>query len=633
VPLAAIGVAFAVAMGGAPEGSVLPSTPGSVAPTTAISMAPSDPSDPSDPTGAYLIDQQELERRGRLAADGQEPYATALTDLMLWADDAVDEVPQPVQPLVIEGTEGPFVDDASRAYGLGLAYSLTGEERYATAARATVRAWMDTARTTADTCTDHGGCNTSLMLGRAAPGFVFGAALIAESPSWTDEDRAALEAWMHDVLLPAASARPNNWGDAGNFLRVVAADYSGDQEAWDAAIATWKAFIDLIEPDGRIPEEARRGRSGIAYTQEALQYKVAVAVIAERRGVDLWDHVGAQGASLRTAIDRLAYFWTRPQEWPDHEDPRVPSTGPFWEIVYGRWRDPLWVDIVADGRPYGDEGHSAVRWTTLTHGVPIGTEGGASGPPSSQPAPSSTPIASGTARPTASPSASGSGVPGPPVEGFAGRLASAFGQEVPVRLRWDRLPAAATVELERSVEGRDWTRLEVAANERVTTVRVPIGETHRYRIRAVLEGRPGSWSALERVRVRRLEPSEGRTELRGRWTRVDFARYSDGWARSTDEDGAVMRWELEARSVAVVGPMGPTRGRIRIEAPGIDTQTIDLGRLEYVPRVLLAILRWDDGGPREIRFVANAAGSRRTVAIDDLVVLTYDVTGAPVTGT
>ena len=54
-------------------------------------------------------------------------------------------------------------------------------------------------------------------------------------------------------------------------------------------------MMDLVASDGHIPEEVRRGEDGITYTQEAIQYKVGSAVLAARRGVDLWAYQGRRG--------------------------------------------------------------------------------------------------------------------------------------------------------------------------------------------------------------------------------------------------------------------------------------------------------------------------------------------------
>jgi len=130
----------------------------------------------------YLVSIDELRERGQLAAQGVDPYDSAVADLLEWANGAVDIKPSPLQPLVLQDTDNVFVDDAGRAYGLGLAYGLTGDERYAAASRRTIRAWVDQTSTTADTCPDSGGCGTSLIIGRAGAGFAMGAELL-EAPS------------------------------------------------------------------------------------------------------------------------------------------------------------------------------------------------------------------------------------------------------------------------------------------------------------------------------------------------------------------------------------------------------------------------------------------------------------------
>ena len=327
---------------------------------------------------------------------------------------------------------------------------------------------------------------------------------------------------------PRCPIGPNNWGDAGTFLRVVAADYAGDQREFDLAIEKWRSLIDLIEPDGRIPEEVRRGAAGISYTQEALQYKVAVAQIAERRGVNLWDYVGKQGGSLRKAIDRLAYYWHRPGDWPDFAGPTIPSTGPLWEIAYAHWQEPKWVDILLDGRPYGDRGHSAIRWTTLTNGVPI--ESLVAGGPSASPAATPPPIA--TVAPSATQAA-------PPIGGLAVTLKSFFGNSLPVAITWDApAVAGASAELERSIAGGDWSAMKIASNGRSASDSLPLGRVTAYRVRAVVAGVAGPWTTLDDVSVARIEATSRTVDLSGAWERVAFNGYSGGSALSTDARGA-----------------------------------------------------------------------------------------------
>ena len=319
----------------------------------------------------YIASADELHRRAELAGDGVEPYAEAATDLLEFADEALAQEPSPQEPLEIPETEGPFVDDSARAYGLALAYAISGDIDYARHAARHLMAWATTTKTTVGTCPDSGACQTSLIIGRTAPGFVFAADLIADAGVMTPDDVDVFRTWLRTVILPTASELDNNWGDAGTFTRVVLNDYLGDRDGLLLALDRWLTQQDMVAADGHIPEETRRGSSGMSYTQESLQYRVAVAAIAERYGLDLWSYRGTGGATLTEAIDYLADFWWRPGDWPWDPNVKTPSTGPFWELAYARSRAPAYEPIIEDRRPYGRQGHSALRWTTLTSGVPF----------------------------------------------------------------------------------------------------------------------------------------------------------------------------------------------------------------------------------------------------------------------
>lgn len=322
-------------------------------------------------TPGYIASGDELRRRAELAGDGVEPYAEAAADLLEFADEVLAEEPRPQEPLEIPETEGPFVDDSARAYGLALAYAITGDVAYARHAARYLMAWATTTKTTIGTCPDSGACQTSLIISRTAPGFVFAADLIADAGVMTPQDVDVFAAWLRTVILPTASELDNNWGDAGTFTRVVLSDYLGDREGLLLALDRWLTQQDMVAADGHIPEETRRGSSGMSYTQESLQYRVAVAAIAERYGLDLWAYRGTGGATLPEAIDYLADYLSRPGDWPWDPDVIKPSTGPFWEIAYARSRAAAYEPIIEDRRPYGRQGHSALRWTTLTSGVPF----------------------------------------------------------------------------------------------------------------------------------------------------------------------------------------------------------------------------------------------------------------------
>ena len=323
------------------------------------------------PASGYLTDRAEIEQRVAWAHEGREPFATGLRDLLDFADKAAGDDPRPREPLNISGTDGPFVDDAAAAYGLAMAYVATGDATYADATVRYLMAWATTTRTTRNTCKVGGDCQTSLIISRNAPGLSFAADLIAPSGAMSATQEATFRGWLRDVIVPTLSERDNNWGDAGTFARIALTSYLGDAAGFAAAVERWRAMMDMVEADGHIPEEVRRGSKGIMYTQEALQYKVGAAVIAARRGVNLWDYQGKGGGTLKASIDYLVSYLHEPDRWPWNDHAEFPTPSPMWELVYAHWPDPPYVDLLMEDRPFSDDAHSAIRWTTMSNGIPL----------------------------------------------------------------------------------------------------------------------------------------------------------------------------------------------------------------------------------------------------------------------
>jgi Alginate lyase len=382
VGLGLVGVGLAV-RGGSDPTAAASSRPTDGPPASPTSSAPSPTSSTSSPssspvssatggaTRGYLVLPDDLTQRTAAGTAGDGPYAAARDELLGFAEEALKHPPRPMANLDIPGTEGPFVDDTAIAYGLGLAYAMTGDVRYAQQSRAYIDAWVGTTQGLVNACPDDGGCQTSLIVARVVPGFVFAADLIRPSGVLSADDDAALKGWLERLILPDLPTRAGNWGDAGTFSRAVITDYLGDADGFAKAIQEWRTRMDAVPADGHLPDEVRRGDDGMSYTQEALQYKVATARLAELRGIDLWSYKGKQGATLRGALDVLSTYWFRPADWPWDPNVRVPSPSPMWELAYQHWQEPAWTKIFAGDRPFSEDGHSAVRWTTMTNGIPI----------------------------------------------------------------------------------------------------------------------------------------------------------------------------------------------------------------------------------------------------------------------
>lgn len=304
--------------------------------------------------------------------DGFERRATVedRRRLSAAADEALERAPDPADPLRVSKTDGPFVTDSRDAWTLALAGHLAGDDRYLDGASAIVVAWMSTATSTEDACPDDGGCSTSLMVSRAAPGLVFAVDLLVADGRMAESDVQRFHRWLREVILPTASDRKNNWGDAGTYLRVVVGAELGDVAILDDAAERWRDRIDLLEPDGRIPEEIRRGRASLMYSQEALDYKTATADVLLRHGIDVWSYRGVRGGTLRQALDLVARGVLRPTAWPvgAPDGPvRIPDPSGTWSIALQRWPDASFRELADEAAPTEPAGHSAVMWTHLTH--------------------------------------------------------------------------------------------------------------------------------------------------------------------------------------------------------------------------------------------------------------------------
>ncbi len=588
-----------------------PALPPSSSPST--SAEPSGPVAQASPlpTGGpgYLASAVDLVRRATLAGDGIEPYAAALADLMADAERDVGRVPQPIQPLHIVDDGGPFADDGVAAYGLALAYRITGEVRYGESAATIIRAWVRDVTEVADICASSGSCHTSLIVSRMGATYVFAADLLDGTSVWSQADRSGLAGWLEHVILPAASERTNNWGDAGTLLRVALTDYVGDETGFAQAIDHWRDLMDLVQPDGSIPEEVRRGTDGLLYMQEALQYKVAVAEIAGRRGIDLWGYVGREGGTLLASLDLVARYWSNPGDWPWDPAVTVPRPGPVWELAYAHWQVSAWVPILTERRPFGDAGHSALRWTTLTSGIPTTVAGPG---PTPTPAPTATPP----------PPVPDLGVP-------SMRLAAIPSDgRAEIRLTWPLAdPAAAdvvTTRIEFAVADGAFSGISGSSRPgREVVVRVPLDRDIRFRARVIdAAGSPGEWVDGPAVVVRIHDDRAPVFAYSGAWIEAGFRTYVEGNAAASSASGARATLTVDAYAALVIGPVGATRGQVDIAIDGAPSDRVDLYAPRFDPSTIVVAADWPDATTHTIRFtVLGAPASRPTVSVDAVVVI------------
>jgi hypothetical protein len=177
-------------------------------------------------------------------------------------------------------------------------------------------------------------------------------ALLSRSDAWSDEDQAALLAWMKDYLhwlqndpmgKDEASERNNHgtWYDA----QVAAiAMYVGEREFARQVVerAKMKRIGGCIEPDGSQPEELRRTK-GLHYSVFNLSAMSVLARIGEPFGVDLWNYKTDDGRSLRRGLDFVMPYLTGEKKWPHEQIEEMevsPSDMGLFYLAAARYGEP-----------------------------------------------------------------------------------------------------------------------------------------------------------------------------------------------------------------------------------------------------------------------------------------------------
>jgi hypothetical protein len=246
--------------------------------------------------------------------------------------------------------------------------------------------------------------------------------------------------------------------------------------------------------------------------------------------------------------------------------------------------------------------------------------------------PSASPSARPTTSPAAEPSQTPSGEPSPDgvadLDRLSARLRDPWGDRLPVRIGWRTDPEDGPVDVERSVDGGAWRTLSPDTTTRVDD-EVPIDTPVDYRVRPADGGDAVPWSTIDDLRVRRTEPTAETVDLDGSWSTAASAGYSRGRALSTDQAEARLTWRGTARSLIVVGPVGPTRGRMIIDVDGERAEVVELYAPVYDARIMLFTVHWADGEEHEVRIEARHRSGRTTVAVDDLMTLAAAVSVAP----
>lgn len=237
-----------------------------------------------------------------------------------------------VNPQVREITDATYYNKVrNNGLILGMAYHITGQEKYAAKAAELFKTWF---------LDDSTKMNPNLNFGQGVPGrsegrrygiietrengYVFdGIQLIRDSESWNTKDTEAMHTWFGqflDWLLTSelGQLEGNTTNNHGIWYDVQVASIAlnlGDTAQVKKQLARSKERIkEHVEADGSQPRELARTKS-YSYSTMNLQGMMALAMIGEKVGIDLWNFRDDEGAGIRQALDFLLPAALQEKEW------------------------------------------------------------------------------------------------------------------------------------------------------------------------------------------------------------------------------------------------------------------------------------------------------------------------------
>ncbi|MEZ0454284.1 alginate lyase family protein [Sphingobacterium thalpophilum] len=220
--------------------------------------------------------------------------------------------------------------DAFSAYTTALAYTLSGNKKYALKAIYFLNSWAGTNKSYAQ-------LDGPLVISYAGPGLMIAAELLKHDRLWQEKDRIQFEHWTTEVYQKAAHSlreNHNNTADWARYANLLSASFLDNKDELSYLIKLIKHDLpEKIASDGHLIEEVKRQAKGLWYTYFSLAPLTAsMWCIYQATGENLFISA-EQGTSIRQAISYLFYYSQHPSEWPWYNNPDVANPGTatgFW---------------------------------------------------------------------------------------------------------------------------------------------------------------------------------------------------------------------------------------------------------------------------------------------------------------
>lgn len=329
-------------------------------------------------TRAVLINDARLATLKKRITAKSEPTHIAWKKLKANADAALNEKPKVPAVWHVPGyysdkdghmrAKQGLEENANTAYELALAYRITGNEKYASAAAVLINAWATQIQTLKKND------DSTLSFSYHFPALIFAADLIRRSPSWPESNQQAFKKFLRERAVPMnCMEQKNNWGNWGLVLFMASAAHLRDDDMFEKGLKRWKELLQSQQSnDGTLTHEVTRGggQFGLWYSHFCLMPQTICAEIARVNGVDLYEYKGPNGESLRRAYERLLPWVKEPSSFPyfigNTKDLVGVTYMSYFEILNAHWPSEDASVLLRNYRPLSAR-HS-LPVLTFTHG-------------------------------------------------------------------------------------------------------------------------------------------------------------------------------------------------------------------------------------------------------------------------
>jgi hypothetical protein len=177
-------------------------------------------------------------------------------------------------------------------------------------------------------------------------------------------------------------------------------------------------------------------------------------------------------------------------------------------------------------------------------------------------------------------------------------------------------------EFQQRNDGGSWVAVALPSSKSTMAGVVLVsGHDYEFRVRAVdTANRAGPWVETRKRTAYRLGETASLLDWSNGWSTASSSGYIGGKVRTTNQAGASVTFTFTGNKLAWVAPVGPTRGKARVEVDGDQVAVVDQYASSFAARRIVLMLSLSDGA-HDVEITALGTSGRPTVALDAIDLL------------